>query len=63
MGRDGLIRSGELEHQNPAENTKRVTKRGARELIVIHPYDELGLSKELFDLAAEAEQEVNVCHC
>ena len=63
VGRDGLIRSVEVEYQNPGENTKRVTKRGARELIVIHPYDELGLSKELFDLAAEAEQEVNVCHC
>ena len=61
--RDGLIRSVDVEYQNPSETTKRITKRGVRELIVIHPYDEIGLSKELHDLAAEAEHEVNVCCC
>ena len=53
----------DVEYQNPAENTKRVTNRGARELIVIHPFDELGLSRELYDLAADAEQEVFNCCC
>ena len=61
--KDGLIRSVDVEYQNPSETTKRITKRGVRELIVIHPYDEIGLSKELHDLAAEAEHEVNVCCC
>ena len=63
VSRDGLVRSVDVEYQNPAENTKRVTNRGARELIVIHPFDELGLSRELYDLAADAEQEVFNCCC
>ena len=50
-GKDGLIRSVEVEYQNPGEDTKRRTKRGVRELIVIHQVDELGISKELYDLA------------
>ena len=62
VSKDGLIRSVDVEYQNSNEKTKRVTTRGVRELIVVHPFDELGLSKELFDLAAEAEHEVE-CHC
>ena len=49
--KDGVIRSVEVEYQNPGENTKRRTTRGVRELVVIHPVDELSLSKELWDLA------------
>ena len=49
--KDGLIRSVEVEYQNPGEDTRRKTKRGVRELIVIHPVNELGISKELYDLA------------
>ena len=63
VSKDGLIRSVDVEYQNPNENTKRVTKRGARELVVIHPYEELGISRELYDLAAEARYEANVCSC
>ena len=62
-GKDVLIRSVEVEYRNSNEKTKRLTTRGARELVVVHPFDELGLSKELFDLAAEAENEVETCHC
>ena len=49
--RDGIIRSVKVEYQNHKENTKRQTKRGVRELIVIHQIDEIGISKELHDLA------------
>ena len=49
--KNGLIRTVEVEYQNPGEDTRRKTKRGVRELIVIHPVDELGISKELYDLA------------
>ena len=63
VSKDGLIRSVDVEYQNANENTKRRTTRGVRELVVIHPFDELGLSKELFDLAAEAENEVEICDC
>ena len=63
VSKDGLIRSVDVEYQNANENTKRRTTQGVRELVVIHPFDELGLSKELFDLAAEAENEVEICDC
>ena len=49
--RDGVIRTVEIEYQNCGENFKRNTKRGARELVVIHPMDEIGIPKELFELA------------
>ena len=49
--KDGIIRSVEVEYQNPGENVKRRTTRGVRELVVIHPVDELSLSEELYNLA------------
>ena len=50
---DGLIRSVGVEYQNASEESKRSTKRGVREIIVIHSVDEVGISKELHDLAHE----------
>ena len=49
--KDGLIRSVEVEYQNPGESVKRWTNRGVRDLVVIHQVDEVGISKELYDLA------------
>ena len=49
--RDGLVRSVEVQYQNSNENTKRFTKRGVRDIIVVHPVDELGISAELDELA------------
>ena len=54
-GRDGLIRTVEVEYQNSNENIKRVTKRGVREITVIHPVDELGISAELNEFAKTAK--------
>ena len=51
FSKDGRIRKVEVEYTNPSENVKRKTIRGCRDLIVIHPVEELGLSKELYDLA------------
>ena len=48
--KDGRIRTVEVQYQNFGEDTKRNTTRGVRELIVIHPVDEIGLSAELFQL-------------
>ena len=48
---DGLIRKVEVEYQNSTENVKRVTIRGVRELVVVHPIDEIGLDKELSELS------------
>ena len=63
VSKDGLVRAVDVEYQNSNETSKRKSKRGVRELIVIHPYDELGLSKELYDLAAEAEYVTHALHC
>ena len=45
--RDCKIRQLEIEYQNHNENVKRHTKRGTREIVVIHPVNELGLIREL----------------
>ena len=45
--KDGIIRVVEVSYQNSSENVKRSTKRSVRDLVVIHQYDEIGISKEL----------------
>ena len=49
--KDGLVRTVLVEYQNHNENVKRTTKRSFRDLVVIHPIDELGMMKELHDFA------------
>ena len=49
---DGLVRSVDVSYQNHNENVKRTTKRGVREIVVIHPVDELGLNRELYNLSS-----------
>ena len=51
FSKDGKIRKVEVEYMNPSENVRRKTVRGTRDLIVIHPVEEVGLSRELSDLA------------
>ena len=55
VSRDGKIRQVEIEYQNYNENTKRKTNRGTREICVIHPFDDLGLIRELNILATSLE--------
>ena len=43
-----------IEYQNHNEKTKKEISRGVRDLVVIHPVDELGVSRELSEMA-EAE--------
>ena len=45
--KDGIVRVVEVQYQNASENVKRSTKRSVRDLVVIHQYDEIGISKEL----------------
>ena len=52
--RDGRIRTVDVEYQNHQEGCKRVTTRGVRELIVIHPVDEIGLTSELNKMGQQA---------
>ena len=61
-GKDGKIRTVEVEYQNHNEGAKRHTKRGVRDLVVIHPIDELGISKELYELS-NSENMVHQCKC
>ena len=51
LSKDGRIRKLDVEYVNHMEGTRRTTTRHARDLIVVHPVDELGLSKELYDMA------------
>ena len=58
ISRDGVVRVVEIEYQNHGENVKRTTKRGVRDLVIIHTIDEIGISRELHDLANKADFEV-----
>ena len=51
VSRDGVVRVAEIEYQNHGENLKRCTKRGVRDIVVVHQVDEIGISRELYDLA------------
>ena len=55
FSKDGRIRKVEIEYVNPSETVRRKTIRGTRDVIVVHPIEELGLSKELNDLANSEE--------
>ena len=47
MSRDGKISEVEVEYNNHTENVKRHTNRGVREIVVIHPVNELGIMHEI----------------
>ena len=51
VGRDGLICVVDIEYQNNNENTKR----GVRDIVVIHPVEEIGISAELHDFVKNVE--------
>ena len=50
LSKDGLIRSVGIEYKNHTENVKRTTNRGVRDIVVIHPVDEIGMNQELHNL-------------
>ena len=54
-GKDGLTRVVEVQYQNSNETVKRTTKRCVRELVIVHPVDEIGIQAELEDFAKYAE--------
>ena len=49
-GDDGHIRRVEIGYQNSSENLKRTTQRGVRDIILIHPIDELDIYEQLEQL-------------
>ena len=62
VGRDHKIRSVILEYQNHIESIKRETRRAVREIVVIHPVDELGIIRELGEVATCADMKANTEH-
>ena len=61
ISKDGLIRKAVVEYQNASENVKRNTNRSTRELIVIHPIDELDLINELGTIGMKYDQRFELC--
>ena len=52
---DGLVRKVKVEYQNFNEGVKRVTQRCARELVIIHPIDELDIYERLHELYDDSD--------
>ena len=52
ISRDDKIRKIVIEYVNASETTKRETRRSVREVVVIHPVDELGIVRELGEIAS-----------
>ena len=53
--RDGKVRVIHIRYQNSNENVQRKTRRAVRELVVIHPINELNLVTELGEIATFAD--------
>ena len=51
VSRDQKIRNFIVEYVNSAEKIKRETRRSVREIVVIHPVEELGIVRELGEIA------------
>ena len=51
VGRDQKIRTVIIEYQNHTEQIKRDTRRTVREIVIVHPVDELGIIRELGEIA------------
>ena len=51
VSRDGKIREIEVEYQNSNENVKRTTRRGVREVVLVHPVEELGIIRQIGQLS------------
>ena len=57
QGRDGLIREVIVEYRNHNEQTKRTTRRGVPDIVVIHPVEEIGIAAELHNFSESVKNE------
>ena len=55
LSRDGKIRAVSIEYCNFKEKSKRVTRRSIREIVMIHPVDEVSILQELGEIAKLAD--------
>ena len=60
-GTDGKIRKVNVKYRNYNENVDRVTTRSVRNLVLIHPVDELNLIQELGEIASyiDSKRKIN----
>ena len=58
--KDDKIRSVIVKYRNHNENIDRFTNRAVRELIVIHPVDELSIMTELADMQTFVNMQVPI---
>ena len=61
--KDGKIRRVIVKYRNHSENFDRFTNRAVRELIVIHPVDELSIMTELADMQTFVNMQVPIDDC
>ena len=57
LRKDGIIRKAIVQYRNHRENVDQNTTRSARDLVLIHPIDELNLMDELRKVASIASKE------
>ena len=58
--RDGIFRKVVVKYRNNQENVDRFTTRAVRELVLIHPVDELNLMEKLEKMATVAYMKQNL---
>ena len=51
VGKNGKARSAIVEYKNHNEECKSESRRVIRDLVMVHPIDELGLIREIGDIA------------
>ena len=51
LSRDGLIEKVVIKYRNSSENTDHFTTRAVRDLVLIHPVDEIHIMEELGNIA------------
>ena len=59
---DGKIRTVEVRYQNHHESHQRTTRRAVRELVMIHPANELNIMEELGEISTYADMKYKVNH-
>ena len=60
ISRDQKIRKVIIEYVNSTETIRRETRRSVREIIVIHPVEELGIVRELGEIATWVDMKMKV---
>ena len=51
-----MVGTMEIQYQNHNEKVKRTTMRGVRNITVVYPIDEIGISAELNEFAEAAKK-------